>query len=282
MAGKVAADHEVYRHYHRMPEKVPGGRVYAGDLGNFDHVTEMSREIEPEIIINCAALADVDGCEKKPEKSRNINVTAVEQLLDFFPQARFVQISTDYVFGDDDKRGSRPPRPDDITCPMNVYGRHKLMAEKATVASSPRNLIIRVNTLLDFTEKRNFFRLVYDRLQAGKEIDGIDDQVSNPISTLSAVDLIWQLTQNDTTGIFHVGGGQFVSRYGLAVEMARHFDRDDSLVRPVASDQITRPARRPQSAGLDCRATEKFLQISMPKLTDELERLERAMTSDSV
>jgi dTDP-4-dehydrorhamnose reductase len=268
-------------HYHHPPEGKSLENIYHGDLNDAAHVKYLSGIIDPNFIVNSAALADVDRCETEPELSEAINVVAVENLLRYLPKARFVQISTDYVFGDDEKRGPTLPKPEDEPRPVNIYGRHKLEAEQAVMSASPDNLVVRVNTLFDHTVERNFFRFVYDSLKAGKKVSGVSDQYSNPISASGAAFLILQLIEKEATGIFHLGGREVVSRYEFVRRIAEFFGLDQNLIEAATAEEISRPARRLKFSGLECGATEEFLELSMPDLNSEFGQLKIKMENNS-
>jgi len=180
----------VWEHYHNRPESNSKKEILFGDLGDEHHVEYLSREISPKFIINCAALADVDLCEQKVELSHKINVDAVRWLTRFFPSAKLIHISTDYVFPGRKKY----PKPEDPPEPINVYGRHKLEGEGIVLAASAENLVIRAVLMFDHIAKRNFFHFIYQALQEGNKIEGITDQYSNPISALTAAETIVELT----------------------------------------------------------------------------------------
>ena len=277
LVAAVSDDYKSCRHYHHLPADGESPDVFAGDIGDRDHVKNLAERLDPDIIVNSAAFANVDRCETEPDMSKRVNVDAVNNLIHFFPQSKLVQISTDYVFGDSDHRGSSPPAPDDSTHPMNIYGRHKLEAERAVRMASNENLVIRVNTLFDHTVERNFFRFVYDSLRQKKEIFCLTDQISNPISAFDCAELIVQLIDRGASGVSHLGGAEFISRYDFAVRIADWFELDASLIRPATSEENPRPARRPSYAGLDCRLTEKYLGWPMPSTGDGFSRIEQEM-----
>jgi len=277
LADAAPSEYDLYRHYHRFPDDGERNHSFAGDLCDSDHMRTLADRIDPDIIINSAALADVDRCETEPELSYRVNAGAARNLLDRFPDAKFVQISTDYVFSDCDKRRTALPRADDETDPVNVYGRHKLEAEHMALAASRHHLIIRVNSLFDYRGRKNIFSHVLANLSGGKRIDGFTDQISNPISTITAAEITMALIQNAAEGVFHVGGREIVSRYEFACRIADYFGYDSKLVTAATSVSRSRPARRPTRAGLDCHSTETVLGISMPDLEDEFARLRAEM-----
>jgi dTDP-4-dehydrorhamnose reductase len=272
---------KTFLHYHHPPESSEGNEVFSGDLSDPEQVRQMTDRIDPDIIINSAALADVNCCENNIELSYSINVIAVENIIKFYPRAKLIQISTDYVFSDDEDRGTAPPKPDHQPRPINIYGKHKLEAEEATLAASPNNLVVRVNTLFDHTVRRNFFRFVYDNLTAGEKIRAVSDQISNPIGAPGCARLMIQLVSKNAAGIFHLGGREFISRYDLARKIARFFNLDESLIEPVTTEHLPHRIPRPVHAGLECLDTEKFLQLSMPDPEQDLALIRKEMQRHS-
>lgn len=258
-------------HFHRVPQGIDGENIYIGDLGDEKHIDRLAEALKPAIIINCAAQTDVDGCEREPDKSKNSNFTAATLLLDRFPEAKMVQVSTDYVFGERD----RPGRPDDATDPLNTYGKHKLQAEEKTLEASSGNLVIRTNTTYDKRRSNNFFKFVFDSLSADKKIFGVIDQSSNPISSFSAAEIIVELINSDASGIFHIGGKDFVSRFEFAQLIARDFEFDSNLIGPKKAVELNRLAARPHTAGLDCSLTSDFLKRPMPTIADDFARIKK-------
>ncbi len=258
----AAGRYRVFPVYHHSPASMWQTDEFVGDLTDGSEIERLASHVTPEIIINCAALADVDRCEREPQVSDAINRRAVELLVEAFPAARFVQLSTDYVF----PGGTPPPGPQDPPQPLNMYGRHKLAAERAVAKSSPRHLVIRAVTIIDHTNKRNFFRFVFDALRRGETIQALTDQISNPITARDAADIIMRLIEKKVSGLVHIGGREFVSRYELAVAIADHFGLDKRCIGPRTSADVSRPAPRPLAAGLDCRQTEALLGRAMPTL----------------
>lgn len=260
---QAARRYRLFRQYHSAPKDELHGTIFVGDLADRNHVRTIAETVHPEMIIHCAALADVDRCEREPELSRHINVEAVRYLTEAFPEAVFVQLSTDYVF----PGGAPPPEPSVPTRPLNVYGRHKLEAENLARAAA-NHLIIRTATLLDWLGRRNVFQPLYEPLRAGREIFCLTDQSSNPLAASDAAGLVLALVEKGARGVFHIGGTELVSRYELAVKLAEYFNFNPALVRPMTSENIRRDAARPSPAGLDCRATESFLGKAMPTLQE--------------
>ena len=110
-----------------------------------------------------------------------------------------------------------------------------------------------------------------------KKIFGLTEQISNPISAFDCARLIVKLVEKGASGIFHLGGKEFINRYEFAKQIARSFDLDETLISAATSDQHSRPARRPSHAGLDCRITEEYLGLPMPSIGDGLSLIREEM-----
>ena len=121
------------------------------DITNINQVKTIIKKYNPEIIVNCAAITDVDGCENNPILAKNINALAIKNLLDVF-KGFFIHISTDYVF--DGKEG--PYKEGDIPNPINIYGKTKLFGEEIVKNHSKQWIILRTNVLFGLASKASF------------------------------------------------------------------------------------------------------------------------------
>ena len=139
---------------------------------------------------------------------------------------------------------------DDPTEPINIYGHHKLEAEKIVLSSSKQNLVIRAILMFDNVDKRNFFRFVLHTLREGKTIEGVTDQYTNPQSAPRAAQMILDLIEAEASGIWHIGGADYINRFELSCRIADFLKLDRNLIKPITSDQVIRKAARPKMAAL--------------------------------
>ena len=153
---------------------------YFLDITNSLLVKDMVSAISPDIIINLAALTNVDLCESNPVLAHAINFQGVKNLVNVF-KGPIIHLSTDYVF--DGKLGQY--KENDITNPINVYGVTKYKAEKFLLEKSKGSLVIRTNVLYDYQSKAksSFLNWVVDSLKRGAKIKVVDDQFNNPTWT---------------------------------------------------------------------------------------------------
>jgi len=223
-------------------------------------------EINPDIIINCAAYTDVDGSERNKDKAHMVNVAGLQNLIHASDHSTyFVQISSDYVFDGD----AGPYSEEDHTFPINYYGKTKLEAENILRGSRRKYLIIRSNVLYSeiLIYKSNFFSWVYKSLINNKSISVVNDQISNPTYVFHLVDVIFLCIILNTEGIYHYGSDDYLSRYEFAIIIAEVFGFDKSLLSPIDTKSLLDKvqsyiAERPVNSGLKVDKIERELNIS--------------------
>lgn len=230
------------------------------DLTNPSVLLQLVERIQPTHIINCAAYTDVDGAENNEEKAFAVNASGARNLALAALKigAKLIQISTDYVF---DGFATKPYQEEDLTSPINVYGRSKWEGEKQVLDAYSKACIIRTSWLFG-SQGKNFISSVYNWLQEKEKIQVVADQSGRPTYVqdlaLAVLDLL------DAEGIIHFANAGPVSRYQLALDIREEMLKSGKPVRcsqiePVASQQFPTPAKRPSYSVL---ATEKFSQIT--------------------
>ena len=122
------------------------------DVTKKNEVSHIIKKFQPDILLNCAAITNVDAAEKYPDIANDVNALSIKNILQLF-DGLFIQISTDYVF--DGKDG--PFTEDAPTNPINHYGKSKLYGEKIIKENAKDWLIIRTNVLFDLDSKASFF-----------------------------------------------------------------------------------------------------------------------------
>lgn len=212
-------------------------------------------EQKPDVVINCAAWTDVDGCEFDKERAFSVNAEGPENLASACEKfdAEFVTISTDYVF-DGKKQGFYTQS--DETNPISVYGLSKLEGERRAQVANPRTVVARTGFV--FGEGgRNFLSTIVERARRGEKLRAIADARGTPTF---AVDLAARLRELATLGapaIFHVvnsgSGATYEEFTRLAVEIA---DVGEVSIEPVSDAFLHRPAPRPANSCLRCLRSE--------------------------
>ena len=243
---------------------------YFLDITNSLLVKDMVSAISPDIIINLAALTNVDLCESNPDLAHAINFQGVKNLVNVF-KGPIIHLSTDYVF--DGKLGQY--KESDITNPINVYGVTKYKAEKILLEKSKESLVIRTNVLYDYQSKAksSFLNWVVDSLKRGEKIKVVDDQFNNPTWTDSISVVIDRAIKADLNGLIHWGDFDWISRYDFANKIADKFNLQSNLIEPIKTEELNQVAPRPLNGGLDTTLAQDLLRLEPPQIDDCLNQI---------
>lgn len=214
---------------------------------NYDDLEKMIINEKPDVVINCAAHTAVDLCETDVENAYKINALGPKNLAIACEKigAKFVQVSTDYVF---DGSGTRPYREDDTTCPNSIYGTSKLMGEEFTKQFCSKYFIVRTAWL--YGEGNNFVRTMIKLAETNKELNVVNDQVGSPTSTVDLAKAIIDLIGTEYYGTYHGTCEGQCSWYDFAKKIFE-IKNIDIKVNPVTSEEFKRPAPRPAYSVLD-------------------------------
>ena len=212
---------------------------------NFDVTT-----FRPDVIVHCGALTHVDYCEANPEESYEKTVQSTKNLIELSKKcdARFVYISTDYVF--DGAHG--PYREDAPVNPLSVYARHKLEAEELSLKELENTLVLRVtNVYGNEIRNKNFVARIIEQCKEGKNLTLKlpYDQFASPANAWDIARAMYVLLKDEKTGIYHISGSDYMNRVELALRVISYFpDATYDLV-PVSTAALNQPAARPLLGG---------------------------------
>ncbi len=218
------------------------------DITSPESVFKVIGELKPEVIINCAAYTDVDGCESAADTAMAVNGEGVAYLAMACKDtgALLVHISSDYVF--DGGKGT-PYVEDDAPCPLSVYGESKLAGEM-NAAYSPEHLIVRTQWLYGLHGK-NFVETMLRMGAEKSELTVVDDQIGSPTWTVDLSHAIIALIDNGCRGVYHAANSEFCSWNGFAKAIFEE-SKLNVVVKPMTTTDLNRPARRPLYSTLDC------------------------------
>ena len=220
------------------------------DLTNRKETKELILSFNPNIIINTAAFTNVDECENQREYAWRLNVDVVKNLIICAKvcDARIIHFSSDYIF--DGKNG--PYNEDSLPNPLSYYGKTKLASENALRESGIKYCIIRTMVIYGYAKivRENFVLWIIRNLNNNQSIDIVTDQIGNPTLVDDIGYAIIKIIRGNRTGIYHISGSEFISRYDFAIKVAEVFKLNTNLIKPVLSDYINQSANRPLKSGL--------------------------------
>jgi dTDP-4-dehydrorhamnose reductase len=158
------------------------------DLADFDELEEMLPRMEFDLMINCAALTNVDLCEEQSDKAFRVNAGGPELLAQICADknAKLIHFSTDYVF-DGEKR--TPYVEEDAAHPISVYGQSKREGEECVLAADDGNLVVRVSWVFG-PERPSFIDHMIKRARAEESVDAIADKFSTPTFTADIAQML--------------------------------------------------------------------------------------------
>lgn len=234
------------------------------DIADPDQASRAVEGARPDVIINCAAWTDVDGCELDPERAYAANAAGPGILAAAARQtgASLVTISTDYVF-DGEKDGFYTQRDDPN--PTSVYARAKLEGERRAQAASARTVIVRTGWIFGQGGKNYLSRMI-EFARRGDALRTISDAFGTPTFAPHLAARLRLLAERDLPGIYHVvNSGDGASFEGFARAAVHAAGLANVRIEPVTLDSLRRPAPRPRNSRLSCLQSEA---LGLPPLPD--------------
>jgi dTDP-4-dehydrorhamnose reductase len=234
-----------------------GYEYFPLDITDRTQVENVLNEFMPDVVINTAAMTNVDACETQKEECWNMNVRAVSFLIDalqhlqdendnYFPQ--LIHLSTDFIF--DGTKG--PLTEEEIPNPLSYYAESKLAAENLLKRSKIHWAIARtvlVYGIVDGMSRSNIVLWAKSSLEQGKKINVVDDQFRTPTLAEDLADGCLLIAEKGAKGIYNISGKDFMSVLELVNRVADFWKLDKSLITPSKSSDIKQPAQRPPITG---------------------------------
>lgn len=221
------------------------------DISKPDDVCAVVEKFKPHVIINTAAMTNVDECEtKKREECWGANVTAVENFVNAIGNSaiHFIHLSTDFVF--DGEAG--PYKEEDQPNPLSYYALSKYESEKVLQKSNINWAILRtiiVYGIVDNMSRSNVVLWAKGALEKGQPINVVDDQFRSPTLAEDLADACISAGDKRAKGIYHVSGKDIMSILELVYRVADFWKLDKSIVKPIKSDTLNQAAKRPPHTG---------------------------------
>ena len=232
------------------PALVPSHEVTAlhhseCDITDESALRPLFKSLRPDVVINCAAYSDVDGCERDPQRASEVNGSGPGNLARAAEAigARVFHIGTDYVF---DGKKRAPYEEEDAPNPISAYGRSKLEGERAVFANGSgrqRHLVIRTSWLYG-AHRTNFVDKIIEGAQSRPRMDVVQDQVSCLTWTRHLAKKIAELVSKRVTGILHIAGSGECTRYDIARMLVERLSHPVSIT-PITWESLNLPAKRP-------------------------------------
>jgi dTDP-4-dehydrorhamnose reductase len=236
----------------RTPSVLPieHGEFHLLDISDPGQVDQLLGAIKPDVVINTAAMTNVDQCHKDREGCWRVNVDAVRNLVNACEKnaIHLIHLSTDFVFD-----GSHGPLDEsEPTGPVNFYGESKVAAEQIVQNSRTSWCIIRTVLVYGITKdmsRSNIVLWVKKSLEENKSINVVNDQWRTPTLAEDLAKGCYLAAKKNARGIYHISGKDFLSPYQIALRTAAYFNLDATLIKPIDSESLGQEAKRPLKTG---------------------------------
>ena len=272
LALEAAKDHQVFGTVKDHTLRTDAFAVHQTDLLVPGAVEKVLDKTQPDWVIHCAALANVDACEANPAQARQLNSELPRKLATYVGRggARMVHVSTDAVF--DGQRGDYTE--EDLPNPLSVYAQTKLEGEQAVAEANPAAIIARVNLFgWSLTGKRSLAEFFFYNLSAGKRVMGFTDVYFCPLLANDLAHIFIKMLASDLSGLYHVLSRDCFSKYTFGMMIARRFGLDESLITPSSVEQAGLQAARSPRLTLRTDKLAQDLGESPPDLSTGIEHL---------
>jgi dTDP-4-dehydrorhamnose reductase len=281
LAMELAKTHTVFGTVNRHavdPAKVPF-QVIQCDLLKEGVVEQTLETSQPDWVIHCAALANVDACETDPELAVKLNTDLPRKLASIVARGgarqksiRLVHISTDAVFDGVKGDYTEEDRPN----PLGVYAKTKLSAEEEVLIENPEAVVARVNLFAwGITGKRSLAEFFFNHLQDNQQVMGFTDVFFCPILANDTAAILERMLRQGLKGLYHLVGSTCLSKYAFGVEVARQFGFDRQLIQPTSVAEAGLLAARSPNLSLRNDKLKNRLGIEIPGVNDGLEHMHR-------
>jgi len=248
------------RGQNKLAEILPELHFISLDVTDDQQVEKIISVERPTHIIHTAALTNVDECELNQAACWQLNVAAVQYLVNACEKYKvhLIHLSTDFVFDGEAGPYNEEAQPN----PISYYGQSKLAAEKIVQASPVKWAIIRTVLVYGVVHdygRTNIVLWVKNSLEAQKNIQVVNDQFRTPTLAEDLAMGCWLVVQHNAEGIFHISSKETLTPYEMALQVAEYFNLDKAYITKADASNFSQPAKRPPRTGFNITKAEEIL-----------------------
>jgi len=246
------------------------------DLTDIVLLDNWLNEVNPDVVIHCAAIVNVDACEDEVELATNLHVKTTKVIANYLDSnnGRLIYISTDSVF-DGEKQSAY--RESDLVSPLNVYAKTKLMGE-SLVLSMKKGLVLRVNIVGCTGKNRvSFAEWMFNCLNDNIPMNLFYDVYFSPLNVYSLSVIIKKLINRPIYGLYHCASRDSISKYDFGMKMAEIFQLDSSNINKTSVNSVDFMAPRPKQMALNIDKISNDLKHVFPSAVDAIKLLKHQL-----
>ena len=241
------------------------------DITSKEEVFRVFKVVEPNVIMHVAAETSVDKCETDRDRAWKVNVEGTANVAQACCKMnlKLVYVSTDYVFDGEKGLYTEQDKPN----PINCYGQTKLKGEESVRERCKDHVIARTSVLFGWHPwKKNFATWAIEALRCEKRIEVVDDHFNSPTLADNLAEALLEMVEKDLSGTYHTAGSERISRYEFVAKIAKIFDLDMHLIKPIKMRELkTWVAKRPRDSSLRIDKARKQLKTRFLDVKESLE-----------
>ena len=266
-------NHEVFAFHRDKRSFTFSTEDYSIDLSKYNRFEKLFKYIEPDIVIHCAALTDVDENERFQKHATKLNVNVTENIARLCSDtSTLIYISTDQVYGLGDDHSETA----NILHPINQYGKTKLKAEFKVRQLCSNHIIVRTNIFGWNTKpkKISFAEWIYFSLRKNLEIKLFSDLYYSPIYNDELAKILLKLLELNFVGIINIGSDIKCSKYDFGLKFAKEFGLDETLISKEILANHNFFAPRPNDLTLNLERLQN-LGINIPSYKKSIQEMSK-------
>ena len=228
------------------------------DITKDDMIKNFFQIHKPDVLINCSAITDLEFCEKNKSHAYDVNTLGAKRLAQAcnIHGSHLIHVSTEYVFDGT----SGPYQENDIPKPISYYGQTKYESEELVLKENENFCVARASLLYGWCQnKQNLATMIISELRSNKQVKLIDDQQVSPSYADNVAEMILELAQMKTSGIFNVANSSTVTRYDFGILLSEVFGLNKSLIKSISIEDFHWNVARPHKTGLLIEKISKVL-----------------------
>nr|MDO8134488.1 dTDP-4-dehydrorhamnose reductase [Candidatus Njordarchaeum guaymaensis] len=250
------------------------------DITDAESITSKISELKPDVVMNTAAMTDVDLCEVEKENAWRVNADGAKNVAEACSKigAFLIQVSTGYVFEGDKGLHDEDEEPN----PLCHYGFTKLKGEEFVKSYATEWCIARTDVLFGWgrPDRPNFATWVVSKLEKRESIKAITDQYCSPTLNTNLSDMMVEVAERKIQGILNMAGATRINRFDLAKKISKVFQLDEKLIQPAKADELKWKAKRPKDSSLKVEKAKKILSHKPLSIDEALKTLKEERESD--
>jgi dTDP-4-dehydrorhamnose reductase len=225
----------------------------------------------PDWVINCAALTNLEECERYPGQAKILNTNLARDLAVDCAERhiKLIHLSTDAVF-DGTKEGKYVE--EDEPNPQSIYAQTKLDGERAVQDAYPQAMIARVNFFgWSLSGRRSLAEFFLNNLSEGRNVNGFTDVIFCPMWVTDLSRTLLAMLEKNLHGLYHVVGSQAINKYQFGLEVARRFGLQENLILPLSVEDSDLTAKRSHNLWLSVHKLSTDLGREIPDFSTGLD-----------